>query len=166
LTISIHFDIIHKVAIIFIQSENFGGIMRIKFLSGLIFIVTMFFMSCRNGGETYGERENVGKDYEIPRGVEYPTEPGSYRLDDWEYSYEIKAKGSRSERRIGVLKCKGVEVKGSLGDIKDTPFGKFMHFSSDPHEWNIGWLNTRTYDRRVFDEDGKLLSEVRDMLGK
>lgn len=98
---------------------------------------------------------------DIPRGVSYPTQPGSYTVGEWQYSYEIQLKGSRSEKRVGMLYHKGVAVEGAYGDVKETPFGKFMYYNSG---WNSGWLNTTTYDRRVFSEDGSFTKEVQEMI--
>lgn len=97
-----------------------------------------------------------------PKDAAYPTKPGIYKSGNWEYSYQIELKGTKSEQRIGVLKFNGVLIEGSFGDVKDTPFGKLMYFT--PRGYNAGWLNTLTYGHRVFDEKGELTKIVKDML--
>jgi hypothetical protein len=93
--------------------------------------------------------------------VQYPTAPGSYQLRDWRYTYEVRSEGTRSERRVGTLLHRGSVVRSSPGTVMKTPFGTFMYFDTP---WESGWLNTRTYDRRVFGEDGKPIEEVREFL--
>jgi len=93
--------------------------------------------------------------------VRYPTDPGSYRLGEWQYTYEVRSEGTRSERRVGTLLRRGGVVRGASGDVKETPFGKFVYFDTI---WENGWLNTRTYDRRVFDDDGEPIEELREFL--
>lgn len=90
--------------------------------------------------------------------AEYPTESGTYKNDGWKYVYSIEFEGTRSEARIGKLYQNGKEVSAPLGTIKSTPVGRFMHCSHQDSDqgFNRGWLNTSTYDKPVFEQDGSL----------
>lgn len=54
--------------------------------------------------------------------------PGSYAKGVWRYDYSVSAHGSRSERRTGRLSENGREVFGAVGDVRDTPLGRFAYF--------------------------------------
>ena len=82
---------------------------------------------------------------------DFPTKPGKYEAGGWQYTYEIQAPKTRSEKRIGTLKKGGKEVAGKMGDVMETPLGKFKYYDT---MYNKGWLNTLTYDKPVFPEDG------------
>jgi len=123
----------------------------------LMLLVAAMSASCRQPA-TVDEAEI---DPAVVARVQYPTTPGSYRLGEWQYTYEVRSEGTRSERRVGTLLRRGAVVRGSSGDVKETPFGRFVYFDT---MWESGWLNTRTYDRRVFDDDGEPLEEVREFL--
>ncbi|MFO0839484.1 MAG: hypothetical protein U1D55_13290 [Phycisphaerae bacterium] len=92
--------------------------------------------------------------------VAFPSRSGSYSFGAWRYDYLVTATGTRSERRIGRLFERGRELAGSPGDVRDTPLGRFAYFGVGDTRYNIGWLNTLTYDMPVFDSDGRLLPEV------
>jgi hypothetical protein len=81
----------------------------------------------------------------------YPTKPGVYRHKGWRYVYEIEAPGTRSERRTGRLFLGDREITGSAGELLEEYLGKFVYFGA--RGYNRGWLNTLTYDRRVFEGD-------------
>lgn len=82
---------------------------------------------------------------------DFPTKLGTYRAEEWEYTYEILAPGTRSETRIGTLKQGGKEVQGKKGDVKECPLGRFKYHDT---RYNRGWLNTLTYDKPVFPDEG------------
>ncbi len=90
----------------------------------------------------------------LTRGLpcDYPTKPGTYRKDGWEYTYTITGKGTRSETREGVLKKDGKQVGGGKGEIIETPLGRLQYFQD---RYNSGWLNTLTYDMPVFPGDAE-----------
>ena len=96
----------------------------------------------------------------------FPTKPGSYALDGWRYQYTVTAPWTRSERRTGRLYEGGAEITGSLGEIRETPLGRFAFFGRNGQRYNAGWLNTMTYDRPVFDPDGRVLPDVQPHLSK
>ena len=87
-----------------------------------------------------------------PKGkpCDFPTKPGTYKAEGWEYTYTITAKGTRSEKRVGVLKKDGKEVAGKEGEEMETLLGKFKFYAT---MYNKGWLNTLTYDKPVFQEE-------------
>lgn len=85
-----------------------------------------------------------------PRPADYPTLPGTYQIGAWEYSYAIEAPGTRSEKRVGVLKRDGSAVPGQAEKILETPLGRFRYFEQ---MYSRGWLNTLSYDRAVFETD-------------
>jgi len=89
------------------------------------------------------------------RPCDFPTQPGTYKSGEWEYVYEIGNPGTQSERRTGRLLRNGVEVTGKPGEVQDTPLGQFLYFGKRPY--NIGWLNTVTYDQPVFGREGRVL---------
>lgn len=86
---------------------------------------------------------------DFPPPCAYPTRPGSYRLGEWQYSYAIRAWG-RSEGREGRLVRRGEEVRGRVGQVLETPLGKFQYFDG---LYTKGWLNTLARDGAVFVED-------------
>ena len=90
----------------------------------------------------------------------FPCKAGSYVLDEWRYDYLIKAAGTRSERRVGRLFSGDEALIGSLGEIRETPLGRFAYFGSHVPGWNTGWLNTMTNDSPVFSKDGKVLPDL------
>lgn len=90
----------------------------------------------------------------------FPTKEGSYVAAGWRYDYAILARGSRSERRIGTLLHDGVVLGGAPGDVRETPLGRFAYFGLEPGHYNVGWLNTMTYDTPVFGADGALVADV------
>jgi len=92
----------------------------------------------------------------------FPTAPGEYEKNGWGYTYAITGKGTRSERRVGTLFRGGKQVAGDVGDTQETPLGRFALFPAGTYD--SGWINTRTYDRPVFDSSGNLLPEVRRLL--
>jgi len=92
----------------------------------------------------------------------FPTAPGTYEADGWRYTYVVEGKGTRSERRIGTLFRDGKQVTGDVGDTQETPLGRFALFPAGAYD--SGWVNTRTYDRPVFDSSGDLLPGVRRLL--
>jgi len=91
----------------------------------------------------------------------HPTSPGTYQSGEWKYVYVVQLEGTRSETRIGSLYQNGALVTGTVGETRRTPVGVFALFPSTGY--NQGWLNTRTYDRRVFGPDGKLLPELKGL---
>jgi hypothetical protein len=94
---------------------------------------------------------------EVLRAIAFPSEPGQHQLGDWIYQYEVIARGTRSEQRIGVLAFEGIAVAGSVGEIKTTPLGEFLYLD----RWrDQGWLNTCSFDRPVFDKAGTLTGEM------
>lgn len=94
--------------------------------------------------------------------ADYPTKAGSYERRGWKYVYTIEYEGTRSEKRIGKLYRNGAEVIGNVGEIRETQVGTFVFFSLKGY--SQGWLNTLTYDRPVFQNDGRLLPEVKATL--
>lgn len=102
-----------------------------------------------------------GKKEAAPATAKFPTKAGTYVQDEWTYVYGIRAKGSRSERRMGSLFFRGFPVEGHIGAVKDTPLGKFVYWTGS---WCSGWLNTLTYDRPVFDPNGELLRDIKKHL--
>jgi hypothetical protein len=96
----------------------------------------------------------------------FPTKAGSYTVDAWRYDYSVTAPGSRSERRAGRLYKGGQEIIGTLGEVRDTPLGRFAFFGSNAWRYNLGWLNTLTYDQPVFGPEGEPLPTVRGYFAK
>ena len=107
---------------------------------------------------TYAED---GKTEGVPATAKFPAKAGTYVQGEWTYVYGIRAKGSRSERRMGSLFFRGFPVEGHIGAVKDTPLGKFVYWTGS---WCSGWLNTLTYDRPVFDPNGELLRDIKKHL--
>ena len=93
----------------------------------------------------------------------YPTKEGTYVKDNWEYIYTITLKGTKSEMRKGQLYYNKKEVSAPLGTIKNTPLGKFILFPASG-TWNMGWLNTMTYDRPVFNNTGRLTAKAQQYI--
>jgi hypothetical protein len=89
--------------------------------------------------------------------VGFPTEPGIYESQAWRYQYSIELSGTRSERRVGELFENGMRLEDAPGQILETPLGRFAFFA---FPYNQGWLNTLTYDRPVFTEDGRLTKDA------
>lgn len=90
----------------------------------------------------------------------FPCRPGSYSRDEWRYDYAIKAAGTRSERRVGRLFKGDQALIGSLGEIRETPLGRFAYFGSNVRAYNSGWLNTMNNDSPVFSKDGEVLPDL------
>jgi hypothetical protein len=98
----------------------------------------------------------------IAESVVFPTKAGEYLHKGWKYVYEIQHQGTRSERRIGRIFLNGKEVKGEIGELNQEPIGFFIYFGE--HGYNQGWLNTLTYNHKVFDEDGAPTKQVSELL--
>jgi len=94
--------------------------------------------------------------------VTFPTKAGEYSHKGWKYVCEIKHQGTRSERRIGRLFLNGKEVKGVIGELNQEPIGFFIYFGE--YGYNQGWLNTLTYDQKVFGKDGAPTKQARELL--
>ena len=90
--------------------------------------------------------------------VAFPAKSGESSHKGWKYIYEIKFKGSRSEKRIGRLFLNGKEIKGKIGELSQESIGTFIYFGE--FGYNRGWLNTLTYDEAVFAKDGSPTPEV------
>ena len=97
----------------------------------------------------------------ILEGVKHPSKAGTYISGDWTYVYGVAAKGSRSERRMGSLFLRGFPVKGHVGSVKDTPFGRLIYWEG---HWNSGWINTMTYDKPIFDSKGEVSKDIKRQL--
>ena len=94
--------------------------------------------------------------------VTFPAKAGEYTSKGWKYVYEVKLKGTRSEKRIGRLFLNGKEIKGKISELHQEPIGIFIYFGESGY--NQGWLNTLTYDKSVFAEDGSPTAEVLSLL--
>jgi hypothetical protein len=68
-------------------------------------------------------------------------------MGEMEYEYQITGKGTLSEKRIGILRENGIEIKGKKDEVRETVIGKYKYYSD---HYNVGWLNTLTYDEPVF----------------
>jgi hypothetical protein len=95
----------------------------------------------------------------LPEGVKHPTQPGTYVMGEWTYTYAIRHKGSQSERRSGTLSRKGAIVAGEVGDVIDTSLGRFVWLDD---AYDSGWLKTATYDKPLFDAKGRLVPDVKE----
>jgi|GEM_PF-6573456 len=85
-----------------------------------------------------------------------------YVSGPWRYRYTIRAVGSRSEGRHGVLLYNGrsVEVisKAGLNDRIRTPWGMMQFLGPKQRRFgSSGWLTKRAYDRPFDIRKGKLL---------
>jgi hypothetical protein len=98
-----------------------------------------------------------GEDVNGP--VTHPTKVGTYRSEDWSYTYTVGQQGTRSESRTGILVYRDKELVGEPGNILTTPLGRFVYFI-DPHKIGgpgcFGWIMTMTYNKPIWDKDGKL----------
>jgi hypothetical protein len=79
--------------------------------------------------------------------------------EEWNYSLQIREKGTRSEGRTGTLTKGGTEVTGKTeGEILETPFGKFRWFGKPAKDDFVfrdrGWLNQWSGGRRTIDSPG------------
>lgn len=95
--------------------------------------------------------------------VKFPAKAGEYSLGSWKYVYTIRFKGSRSEQRFGRLFLKGEEVSGKFGEVRKTKIGTFVYFGGhpfQPYRYNGRWLNTLTYNERVFSLSGDLTDKT------
>lgn len=92
----------------------------------------------------------------------FPTKQGVYIHKQWKYEYIIEKPGTRSEKRIGKLFLEGKEIKGDVGELLQENFGHFIYFGAAGY--NQGWLNTLTYDRPVFSDDGGVSEAARPLL--
>jgi len=126
-------------------------------------ILLALLAGCDSGeGETQGK---PGKPSTAPatkpkpatakKPCDYPTGPGTYKSGEWEYTYTIRLKGTKSEQRKGKLKRNGKEVAGKRGQVLDTPLGRFLYFGKGGG-WRSGWLNTGTYDTAIFNSAGRI----------
>jgi len=90
------------------------------------------------------------------------SKSGEYVSGPWKYVYTIRAAGSRSEGRHGVLLYNGRPVEGiakaGLHDRIRTPWG-LMQFRGPKQRpfGGSGWLTKLTYDRPLDLKRGKLL---------
>lgn len=68
--------------------------------------------------------------------------PGDYESGQWQYSYDIHAKGTRSEGRSGKLLYKGKAVQATAAaDYVRTPWGVMFWWPRRERPWgNQGWL--------------------------
>jgi len=119
----------------------------------LLYTVLVFGLPFSAYGEVVRLKPNVAG---------YPTKAGEYIHKQWKYVYVIENKGTRSERRIGRLYLEGKPVEGKLGELNQELFGHFIYFGKKGY--NQGWLNTLTYDRRVFDNQGGPTKEASRLL--
>ncbi len=70
----------------------------------------------------------------------------TYESGHWQYSYDIHAKGTRSEGRMGKLSYKGRDISAQgVGDYVRTPWGVMFWWGKKENRWgNQGWLPTIT----------------------
>lgn len=94
--------------------------------------------------------------------VTFPAKAGEYTHKGWKYIYVIQHHGTRSEKRIGRLYLNGKEVKGGIGELNQEPIGYFIYFGE--RGYNQGWLNTLTYDQKVFGKDGAPTTQAHELL--
>ena len=94
-----------------------------------------------------------------------PTEPGFLAIQSnegpnehaagtWRYVLEVRAKGTKSETRVGLLfKEDKPVVAAKMGESITTPWGPMRWFGPPPHPirirlpYEFGWLARGTYDR-------------------
>ncbi len=85
----------------------------------------------------------------------------TYMSGKWKYAYLIRAKGTKSEGRSGVLTYDGKAVEAALNDRIQTPWGMMQYFGqrgpADPGWGDSGWLVKRTYDKPIDAKKGNLL---------
>ncbi len=79
--------------------------------------------------------------------------------DQWEYARKVVAAGTQSERVTGVLLRNGSPVLGQLGQVVDTPKGRFMYFGKQDGAYAKGWLNKTASNTPVFNPDGSLAAK-------
>lgn len=132
--------------------------MRCRSLLLLLAISLVSLPSCSIPRAPGDPLEKLPLDQRTLHAVAFPTEPGQHSLGDWIYQYDVLGRGTRSERRIGVLALEGFVEEGTHGEIRTTPLGTFLYLEG---WWNSGWLNTLTYDRPVFGVAGELTAEAR-----
>ena len=89
------------------------------------------------------------------------TKAGVYTLKGDVYELVIYAGGTKSEKRIGKLRCNDLEITGDkAGDVRETKFGKMCWFgATEGKAYNRGWLRYTTYDKPVFHEDGSVVNK-------
>jgi len=95
----------------------------------------------------------------------FPTRPGIY--EQWEWKYVLHgdpSSNSQSSVVGGQLYRSGVEVVAEIGQVMDTPLGKFAYFGREKEadHYNWGWLNTCTYNDPVFDANGEVWQHYRE----
>lgn len=120
-------------------------------------------------GATVSYSASPAAESNIASVVSHPTKPGQYRNGDWEYEYRVW--GDTLRHGQGILKYKGKEVSRTMGNVLETPLGKFMSFdlkSGGQVGYNTGWLMTAfIHDTKrsnvvapVFMPDGSVNEEV------
>jgi hypothetical protein len=116
-------------------------------IAGILFCC---LAGCAGRGEQAGA--SPGR---IPRMCDYPTKAGTYEKDGWKYIFEGDTfSDSQSAKCHGRLFRSGEELQGQVREVIDTPLGKFMFCAG---AYNRGWLNTCTYEVRLFDEKGNII---------
>lgn len=93
-----------------------------------------------------GEKK-VAETPKVPTCIPNPAIAGTYQNGDWTYTLEIRAKGKRSEKRIGRLYYKGQEKIGNARDTLSTPLGNLEYVREN---YSSGWLTELTYGRKLF----------------
>ena len=80
--------------------------------------------------------------------------PNEHASGTWRYVLEIRAKGTKSETRVGLLfKEDKPVVAAKMGESITTPWGPMRWFGPPPHPirirlpYEFGWLARGTYDR-------------------
>ncbi len=73
-----------------------------------------------------------------------PYKTATLKNGDWAYECILRARGSRSETRIGKLTFGGKEVDGKAGQWMVTPWGVMQKFSG---RYTKGWLTMGTFGR-------------------
>ena len=96
---------------------------------------------------------------------------GTYPSGKWKYVYTIRAKGTRSEGRRGVLTHAGRAVedllKAQAFDRLRTPWGLMQFFGAKPRRFGgSGWLTKQAYDRPLLPGRGRLLPAPSEPGGK
>lgn len=77
---------------------------------------------------------------------------------EWEYVYELHAPGTRSERRIGILRAEGLDAAladAEPGDTIHTPWGVMARMPDTPYE--RGFLLERTQGQPIDPTQGTAL---------
>ncbi len=131
-----------------------------KIIIILILFLLSIFLNCKksNTDSAISDEEVVKKERIVL--FAYPPEPGIYQKDDWKYELTIRLRNKKSEKRLGKLHFKEIEVIGNNGDTINCPIGKFVFFKGEKSFGSHGWLNQR-YGRPVFDSSGYLLENLK-----